>query len=91
MTTYVGKHLSPRHSFVFHELPTVKGSMFGMSIVRHYPEDYGAIIDSVYEMARDVADANSVSHEAAIDQVCKDENWKLLRAQRTQVLAKLKE
>lgn len=90
MTAHVGKQKSPRHGFEFSEVPTVRGSMYGGSVVVHHADSYGAILDSVFEMASDIADANGVTHESAICQVLKDEGWRLTPKHKAMILEKLK-
>jgi hypothetical protein len=80
---------SPRHGFAFDQVPTVKGSMYGGSIVRHFPDSYGAILDCVYEMADDISNGNGVSIERAIDQVLKDEGWRILPRHRAEIVRRL--
>jgi len=83
------KQASPRHGFVFDEVPTVRGSMYGGSIVKHYPECYGPILDCVFEMTDDIATSNGVTHDAAIGQVLKDEGWRVLPKHRRQIIERL--
>jgi hypothetical protein len=71
-------YVSPRHGFKFTEVPTVKGSMYGGSCVAHYPDSYGCILDCVFEMADDISTGNGVPVSKAIEQVLKDERWRLL-------------
>jgi hypothetical protein len=80
---------SPRHGFRFAHIPTVRGSTYGGSIVRHYPDSYASILDCVFEMADDVATSNSWTHDRAIEQVLKDEGWRLLPRHRKLILQRL--
>lgn len=82
-------HKSPRHGFEFDRVPTVRGSMFGGSIVRHYAESYGPILDCVFEMADDIASANGCTADAAVSQVLRDERWRLLPTHRAAIVARL--
>lgn len=83
------KHKSPRHGFLFDRVPTVRGSMYGGSIVRHHPESYGPILDCVFEMADDIATSNGVTPAAAIEQVLKDEGWRVLPTHKKEILKRL--
>lgn len=82
-------YVSPRHGFTFTEVPTVRGSTYGGSCVFHYPDSYGAILDSTFEMADAVASANGIAAAAAMDQVLKDEGWRLLPKHRKVIEARL--
>lgn len=89
MSEYILRELSPRHSFPFNHLPTYRGSMYGGSIACYGRETYGAIIDSVYEMASDLRDANGITAAAAVDQACKDEGWRVMPRHKKLILAKM--
>lgn len=69
---------SPRHGFKFTDIPTRKGSVWGFPTIVHDRGSYAAILDSVYEMAEQVANANNLPVDAAIDDVLKSEGWTLL-------------
>lgn len=79
-------NVSPRHGFKFTHIPTVVGGH-----PYHYESDYALILDCVYEMASDIADANSVSVDAAIDTVLKDESWRILPTQRKAIRNRIAE
>lgn len=89
MPQKIDARVSPRHSFKFDRVPTVRGSWHGGSIVYHYPESYGPILDCVFEMADDIMTGNGVTAEQAISQVLKDENWKILPTHRRAITARL--
>lgn len=89
MSEYILREHSPRHAFPFNHLPSVRGSMYGGSVTVYSRESYGAILDSVYEMAGDVRDANGITAAAAVDQVCKDEGWRVMPRHKKLILAKL--
>lgn len=59
--------LSPRNAIPYNEIPS------GVTA-----EDYGAILDCVYEMADDVATANGIGVWTAIGRVLRYEKWILL-------------
>lgn len=80
---------SPRHGFEFSEVPTVRGSIYGGSIVFHYPEYYGPILDCVFEMADQISTSNGIGAEAAIDMVLRDEGWRIIPRHRKQIIARL--
>ncbi len=71
---------SPRHGIVFDKIPTYQ------TFIYHPPETYAWILDCVYEMVDDVSSANGVSLEAAIAQVLKDENWRVLPTHQKQII-----
>ena len=83
-------NVSPRHGFNFNEVPTVRGSMYGGSVVVHYEESYSLILDCVYEMALDIAGTNDISDDAAITKVLADEGWTILPKHRKQILNRMK-
>lgn len=98
MTRQVVPTTSERHGFAFDRVPTIRGSMYGGGDV--YPNrcgagsvstDYGRVLDCVYEMADDVATSNGVTHEQAIEQVLRDERWRILPTHRKDIINKLKE
>lgn len=80
---------SPRHGFKFNRVPTVRGSMYGGSIVRHYPDSYALILDCVFEMADDISNGNGVSAAEAIEIVCRDEDWRLLPTHKREIIRRL--
>lgn len=89
MSQVCKKQLSPRHGFEFSETPTVRGNIHGGSVVRHYPDHYGPILDCVFEMADDISNGNGVSVESAIETVLKDEGWRLLPKHKKMIVKKL--
>lgn len=91
MAQSVGKYQSPRHGFKFDHVPTVRASIAGGSLIVHYPDSYGPILDCVFEMADDVATANGLSFDDAINTVLRDEGWSILPTHRALILAKLKD
>lgn len=78
MAVSILKTASPRHGIVFADIPTIRGSMYGGSVVLYTAEQYGAILDCVLEMADAIASGNGVSVEAAIGRVTRDEKWRIL-------------
>lgn len=76
---------SPRHGFKFSNIPTRKGVSVGFPTIIHDRESCAAILDSVYEMAEQVATANNMSVDAAIDDVLKSEGWTLLPTHRVMI------
>jgi hypothetical protein len=80
---------SPRHGFVFKEVPTVRGSQYGGSVVAHFEHSYACILDCVYEMADQIATGNGWSVDKAISQVLKDEGWRLLPKHRKNIALRL--
>lgn len=80
---------SPRHGFKCDKRPTRSYPPWGGSRPVHGKQDYGPILDCVYEMADDISTSNGVSPEAAIDSVLRSEGWKILPTHRTQILQRL--
>lgn len=80
---------SARHGIPFAHIPTIRGSIYGGSIVKHYPDSYSAILDCVYEMADMVATGNGISIQSAIDLVCADEGWRVLPRHKALIRAML--
>lgn len=77
------KEASQRHGIVFDRVPTFQ------TFIYHPPEAYSQILDCVYEMADAVSSANGVALEAAIAQVLKDENWRVLPTHQKQIIEAL--
>lgn len=69
---------SSRNDIPFSEVPTKRGSIYGESIVVHHKDDYASILDTVYEMADQIATANGTTIEDAIEQVLRHEGWRIL-------------
>jgi hypothetical protein len=80
---------SPRFGLPFDRVPTVRGSMYGGSIIRHYPDSYGAILDCVYEMADQVMTSNAIPAAAAIERTLQAEGWRLLPRHKKMIIEKL--
>lgn len=89
MSQLCKRQLSPRHGFSFSEVPTVRGNRHGGSVVFHYPDTYGSILDCVYEMADDISNGNGVPVETAIESVLHDEGWRLLPKHKKMIVKKL--
>ena len=89
MAEKIAQRVSPRHSFAFNEVPTVRGSVWGGSIIRHYPDSYAGILDCVYEMADMIACSNDWDYNKSIDTVLKDEGWTLIPKHRQMILDRL--
>lgn len=69
MTLLIRGLRSPRNSIPFDRVPTVRGPFYGTRVVVHHERDYGPILDSVYEMAIAVRDANGISASEALHEV----------------------
>jgi hypothetical protein len=80
---------SPRHGFAYDRVPTKRGSVYGGSLDAHDHVEYGSILDSVFEMASDIEAANNAPASAAIDQVLKDERWRILPRHRKLIVERL--
>lgn len=52
---------------------------------------YEGMLDSVYEMSRDVAEGNGISYEDAMCIVLEDEGWNINKKDFTTILNMLKE
>lgn len=89
MAEKVTKQTSPRNGFVFSEVPTVRGSMYGGSAIAHSPKNYGPILDCVYEMADMISTGNGVPASQAIDMVLRDEAWRILPKHRQMIIDRL--
>lgn len=76
---------SPRNGFEFASVPSSKGVAYYSAM------DYGAILDCVYEMARDQAEGNGEPYSAAIDDVLRAEGWRILPTHRAAILARLED
>jgi hypothetical protein len=87
---------SPRNCIPFDAYPTVKGSKYGgggiypnQCSTRSREEDYGQVLDSVYEMTGDLADANGIPYSAAIEQVLRDERWRIIPKHKEYIVQRL--
>ena len=77
--------VSPRHGFRCDKRPTRPGPVWGVSLPVNGAQDYSAILDCVYEMAEQVATGNGVHVDTAIEQVLRDEGWKILPSHRAAI------
>jgi hypothetical protein len=91
MAWYIGKTTSPRHGFVFYEIPTMKGSMYGGSITPIEWRDYGPVLDSVFEMADALVSCNGITPQQAVEQACKDERWRLTPNHKRMIVQRLEQ
>jgi len=80
---------SPRNGFKFDRVPTVKGSTWGYQVTPLYHGDYGPVLDCVFEMADDIMTGNGVTAAQAVEQVCKDERWRLLPRHKKAIIERL--
>jgi hypothetical protein len=97
MTRAVVPTTSERHGFAFNKVPTIRGPVWGGGDlypndngVEYVGTDYGRVLDCVYEMTDAVASANGITHEQAIEQVLRDERWRILPTHKQMILNKLK-
>ena len=81
--------VSPRHGFKYDRVPTVKGSCWGYQVTPLYHQDYGPVLDSIFEMADDIMTGNGISAAKAVDLACKDERWRILPRHRKAIIARL--
>lgn len=91
MRTDVRSSLSPRHAFPFSKLPAIYYPNTHGDPLGHAGAAYGAMLDSVYEMADDIATGNGWTPERAIDSACTAEGWRILPTHRRMIAARLKE
>ena len=93
MTQLCHKQASPRHGFVFDKVPTVKDSMYGCGgvLVHDSPEDYGCVLDCVFEMAIHVSCANDISAEEAVEEVLQVEGWRILPTHKKRIIQRIEE
>lgn len=90
MARYIGRTTSPRHGLVYHEIPTIRGSMYGGGDIAPLDwKDYGDALDCVLNMADQVAASNGVPLAQAVDQVLRDENWRLLPKHKAMIINRL--
>lgn len=96
MTRRVTETVSPRNGFKFNLIPTIRGSIWGGGDI--YPNnslssraniDYGQVLDCVFEMADQVSNCNGASASAAVDQVLRDEAWRILPTHRAEIIRRL--
>lgn len=72
-----------RYRIPYANIPTMHG-------YDHPPqEEYGTILDCVYEMADMVSTSNGISVDSAIEQVLKDEGWHILPTHKQLILSLL--
>lgn len=91
MAKLVGKKHTPRHNLPYNKVPTVRGPVWGNSTLRYTGNDYGYILDAVYEMVDMVATSNGVSLESAMRTVLNDEEWYILPSHQTMIYTLLEE
>lgn len=91
MATYVGKKLTSRYRLPYNKVPTIRGPFFGTSIARYARDDYGCILDAVYEMTDMVSNGNGVSPESAMRTVMQDKDLYILPSHRTMICTLLGE
>lgn len=89
MTLAVTRIASPRWGFSVKTVPTRKLSRHGDSYTPYSAADYAQILDTVYEMADQVANSNGISHERAIEQVIRAEEFCILPSDVKRIVAKL--
>lgn len=77
--------LSSRHGFPYTSVPSVRGQAL------RQPAEYGAILDCVYEMADAISNGNGIPADQAVDQVCRDEGWRLLPIHKQLIVQRLKD
>lgn len=67
--------------------------MYGVGGVLVYksPEDYGRVLDCVFEMAIDVSCANGISAEKAVEDVLRIENWRILPTHKKRIIQRIEE
>lgn len=96
MTRAVRKTVSPRHGFAFDLVPTIRGAVWGGGDV--YPngcyasrpsDDYGLVLDTVFEMTDQVSSGNGVTPAAAIETVLRDEGWRILPRHKAEIVKRL--
>ncbi len=81
------KQESPRHGFVFDKVPTMQANSHGGSFEFYEsPRSYAHVLDCIYEMTLDIADANGVEPAKAIEQVLSDEGWRILPTHKRMIL-----
>lgn len=62
---------TPRNSIAFKGQPTMRGPVFGNPVCVYPEGDYAAMLDTLFEQARDVACANGVSAAQAVSETLK--------------------
>jgi len=86
MAKYIGKHRTGRYDLPYDEIPTIKGSVWGGSYEPYTPEEYGAILDCVYEMTDMVFHSNGETIHKAMTKVIQDEKWRILPSHQKMLL-----
>jgi hypothetical protein len=79
MTIHFQTRFTPRNKIRYDKAPSQPYTVVDQDTTSvEWPKDYGPILDSVYEMADQIMTGNGVSARQAIEQVIKDERWKIL-------------
>ena len=91
MALSIGKQHTLRYNLPYNKVPTVTGMVWGGSMSRYTVEDYGCILDAVYEMTDMVSNGNGVSLESAMNTVMVDKALYILPSHRTMIYTSLAE
>lgn len=86
----VGKQTSPRNGIEFDRVPS-KVARDGSHDLLYTPAEYGQVLDTVYEIARDVRDANGVSVHEALQSALKQTEFRIMAAHHTLLATKIGE
>jgi len=82
----IKKRNTPRYGIPYNKVPTVTGN-----VSRYYQDDYGYVLDAVYEMVDQVSNGNGVSLENAMLTVQRDYSLYILPSHQTMICTLLRE
>lgn len=81
---------SPRNNIPYYQVPTnFRTQAHEIIKTEDLTRVYGQVLDCVFEMSGEIADANGVGPLVAIDKVCQVEHWKLLPTHREMLVKRL--
>ena len=89
MSQFVGARKTPRNGLTFDRVPTTRGRVWGGPVLLYSIAEYASILDSVYEMARDMADANGIGYIQAVDESCEAEGWTVMPSHKLKIVTQL--
>ena len=72
MPRLINKTKTYRNQIPFDKIPTVCGPIYGTSLEKYHVNEYSAILDTVYEMANEIAESNGISHFSAVRMVIQE-------------------
>lgn len=82
----VGKMKTPRNGMEYDRVPS-QVQKDGSHKMLYTPEEYGAVLDTVYEIAQAVKDANGVSVHTALQSAVTQTGYRIMAVHHTLIAA----